>query len=86
MRRFELIAPCHFGMESVLKREITDLGYDITEVADGSQFHIGYNYRSQKACHRTHRQYAKHFCLQCFLLFFPSYPHIVDCIMIAIIT
>ena len=35
MRRFELIAPCHFGMESVLKREINDLGYDITEVADG---------------------------------------------------
>ena len=41
-----------------------------------SQCHIGYNSRSQKACHRTHRQYAKHFCLQCFLLFFPSYPHI----------
>lgn len=35
MRRFELIAPCHFGMESVLKREIAELGYDITEVADG---------------------------------------------------
>lgn len=35
MRKFELIAPCHFGMEAVLKREITDLGYDITEVADG---------------------------------------------------
>ena len=35
MRRFELIAPCHFGMESVLKREITDLGYDITEVSGG---------------------------------------------------
>lgn len=35
MRRFELIAPCHFGMESVLKREIMDIGYDITEVADG---------------------------------------------------
>lgn len=35
MRRFELIAPCHFGMESILKREITDLGYDITEVSDG---------------------------------------------------
>ncbi len=30
-----MIAPCHFGMESVLKREIVDLGYDITEVADG---------------------------------------------------
>lgn len=35
MRKFELIVPCHFGMESVLKREITDLGYDVTEVADG---------------------------------------------------
>ncbi len=35
VRRFELIAPCHFGMESVLKREITDLGYDVTEVTDG---------------------------------------------------
>ena len=35
MRKFELIAPCHFGMEAVLKREISDLGYDITEVADG---------------------------------------------------
>ncbi|MBR6626721.1 MAG: class I SAM-dependent RNA methyltransferase [Lachnospiraceae bacterium] len=35
MRRFELIAPCHFGMESVLKREIIDLGYDVTCVEDG---------------------------------------------------
>ena len=35
MRRFELIVPCHFGMESVLKKEIIDLGYDITEVVDG---------------------------------------------------
>lgn len=35
MRRFELIAPCHFGMEAVLKKEIIDLGYDITEVEDG---------------------------------------------------
>lgn len=35
MNRFELIAPCHFGMEAVLKKEIIDLGYDITEVADG---------------------------------------------------
>ncbi len=35
MKKFELIVPCHFGMESVLKREIIDLGYDITEVADG---------------------------------------------------
>ncbi len=35
MRRYELIAPCHFGMESILKREIDDLGYDIMEVEDG---------------------------------------------------
>ena len=35
MRRMELIAPCHFGLEAVLKKEIIDLGYDITESADG---------------------------------------------------
>jgi putative N6-adenine-specific DNA methylase len=35
MRKLELIAPCHFGMEAVLKREIYDLGYDIVEVSDG---------------------------------------------------
>ena len=35
MRRYELIAPCHFGLEAVLKREITDLGYDVTKVEDG---------------------------------------------------
>ncbi|MGO4972251.1 THUMP domain-containing class I SAM-dependent RNA methyltransferase [[Clostridium] aminophilum] len=33
--KFELLAPCHFGLESVLKREITDLGYEITEVENG---------------------------------------------------
>ena len=31
----EWIAPCHFGLESVLKREIQDLGYEITQVEDG---------------------------------------------------
>lgn len=35
MKRYELIAPCHFGMEAVLKREITDLGYEITNVDNG---------------------------------------------------
>ena len=29
--RFELIAPCHFGLEAVLKREILDLGYEISK-------------------------------------------------------
>lgn len=35
MNSFELIAPCHFGLESVLKREIMDLGYNIISVEDG---------------------------------------------------
>ncbi len=35
MERFELIAPCHFGLETVLKRELTDLGYEISRVEDG---------------------------------------------------
>ncbi len=35
MKKFDLICPCHFGLESVLKKEIIDLGYDITEVSDG---------------------------------------------------
>lgn len=34
-KEYELIAPCHFGLESVLKREITDLGYEIVSVEDG---------------------------------------------------
>ncbi len=29
------MAPCHFGLEAVLKREILDLGYDIASVEDG---------------------------------------------------
>lgn len=35
MKIVELIAPCHFGLESVLKREIQDLGYEIAKVEDG---------------------------------------------------
>lgn len=35
MNMFELIAPCHFGLEAVLKREILDLGYEISCVEDG---------------------------------------------------
>lgn len=35
MNRYEFIAPCHFGLESVLKKEITDLGYEIVQVEDG---------------------------------------------------
>lgn len=32
---YELIAPCHFGLEAVLKKEILDLGYEISQVEDG---------------------------------------------------
>ena len=35
MRTFYLLVPCHFGLEAVLKREIYDLGYEITKVEDG---------------------------------------------------
>lgn len=35
MEKISYIAPCHFGLEAVLKREITDLGYEITSVEDG---------------------------------------------------
>ena len=41
MNRVELIAPCHFGLESVLKREIVDLGYEISKVEDGRVTFIG---------------------------------------------
>ncbi len=35
MKTFEFLAPCHFGLEAVLKREIQDLGYEISLVEDG---------------------------------------------------
>lgn len=35
MERYEFICPCHFGLESVLKQEITALGYEIVSVEDG---------------------------------------------------
>ncbi|MCL2050946.1 MAG: class I SAM-dependent RNA methyltransferase [Lachnospiraceae bacterium] len=41
MKRYELIAPCHFGLEAVLKREIIDLGYDVSDVYDGRVTFIG---------------------------------------------
>ena len=41
MSQYELIVPCHFGMESVLKNEIYDIGYEITEVSDGRVTFLG---------------------------------------------
>jgi len=49
MERFEYIAPCHFGMESVLKKELTDLGYEITKVQDGKVYFLG----DEAACARA---------------------------------
>lgn len=41
MRQWELIAPCHFGLEAVLKREIIDLGYEVSSVENGKVTFIG---------------------------------------------
>ena len=35
MDRYELVAPCHFGLEAVLKQEIIALGLTIEKVEDG---------------------------------------------------
>lgn len=39
-RPIELIAPCHFGLEAY-KKEILDLGYEISQVEDGRVTFIG---------------------------------------------
>ena len=41
MKTFSIILPCHFGLEAVLKREVSDLGYDIEKVEDGRVTFIG---------------------------------------------
>ena len=41
MRTYELMVPCHFGLEAVLKREIYDLGYEIERVEDGRVTFLG---------------------------------------------
>ena len=38
---FEMLAPCHFGLEAVLKKEIYELGYEPSEVTDGRVFFTG---------------------------------------------
>ena len=38
--KYEFIAPCHFGLEAVLKKEIIRLGYEIVKVEDLSLIHI----------------------------------------------
>ena len=38
---YELLAPCHFGLEAVLKKEILDLGYEISQVEDGRVTFLG---------------------------------------------
>lgn len=41
MSEYEFLAPCHFGLESVLKNEILDLGLDVLEVSDGRISFLG---------------------------------------------
>ena len=49
---YELIAPCHFGLEAVLKKEILDLGYEIASVEDGRVTFIGDDEAICKMCIR----------------------------------
>lgn len=41
MEMLEIMAPCHFGLEAVVKREIYDLGYEISKVEDGRVTFLG---------------------------------------------
>ncbi len=41
MKQLEYISPCHFGLEAVLKRELNDLGIEITKVEDGKVSYTG---------------------------------------------
>ena len=41
MKTYEIMVPCHFGLEAVLKREIYDLGYEVTQVEDGRITFLG---------------------------------------------
>ena len=45
----ELIAPCHFGLEAVLKREIEDEGWEILAVDDGRVVFKGDEYTAAMA-------------------------------------
>ena len=38
---YRITAPCHFGMEAVLKREIYDLGYEIEKTDNGKVTFLG---------------------------------------------
>ena len=39
--QYDLLAPCHFGLEACTKKEISALGYEITEVSDGRVLFCG---------------------------------------------
>ena len=41
MKTYEIMVPFHFGFEAVLKREIYDLGYEVTQVEDGRITFLG---------------------------------------------
>lgn len=47
MSTYKLVAPCLFGLEAVLKREIQDLGYDINDVEDGR---VAFNGDAEAIC------------------------------------
>ena len=59
MKTYELIAPCHFGLESVLKKEIIDLGYEISQVEDGRVTFIG---DAEAVCRDVYKR-QRYWCL-----------------------
>ena len=38
---YNLVSPCHFGLEAVLKRELDGIGLDMTRVEDGKVYYSG---------------------------------------------
>ena len=48
MEKLEWIAPCHFGLESVLKREIQDLGYEVVNYGTDSTESCNYPVYGEK--------------------------------------
>ena len=67
MGKYEFIAPCHFGLESVLKQELADLGYEIVQVEDGRVTFAGDEHAFCRAKHgpyslRSSRFLCLHYC------------------------
>ena len=57
MHTYELVAPCHFGLEAVLKKEIQNLGYNVLQVEDGKITFAGDSDVQTSSCVRRNACY-----------------------------